>query len=68
MAVRAFVGAGAAGPATGGEHAPTTTLSEPGDLLPGDDRRTPHSVTPVRPVDPALPAHRHVLVIACTAR
>ncbi|MFJ3304917.1 2OG-Fe dioxygenase family protein [Streptomyces sp. NPDC086549] len=46
----------------------TTTLSEPGDLLLGDDRRTLHSVTPVRPVDPELPAHRDVLVIAYTAR
>ncbi|MEU9197845.1 2OG-Fe dioxygenase family protein [Streptomyces hundungensis] len=30
-----------------GEHLPTCTLSEPGDLLLGDDRRTVHSVTPV---------------------
>ncbi|MBL1082178.1 2OG-Fe dioxygenase family protein [Streptomyces actinomycinicus] len=50
-----------------GGHLLTTTLSEPGDLLLGDDRRTLHSVTPVRPVDPALPAHRDVLVIAYTA-
>ncbi|MFC9911913.1 2OG-Fe dioxygenase family protein [Streptomyces sp. NPDC059862] len=51
-----------------GAHLLTTTLSEPGDLLLGDDRRTLHSVTPVRPVDPGLPAHRDVLVIAYTAR
>ncbi|MEU3373164.1 2OG-Fe dioxygenase family protein [Streptomyces sp. NPDC006660] len=51
-----------------GEHLLTTTLSEPGDLLLGDDRRTLHSVTPVTPVDSALPAHRDVLVIAYTAR
>ncbi|MET9681193.1 2OG-Fe dioxygenase family protein [Streptomyces coeruleorubidus] len=50
------------------EHLLTTTLSEPGDLLLGDDRRTLHSVTPVRPVDAELPAHRDVLVIAYTAR
>ncbi|MBG0854761.1 2OG-Fe dioxygenase family protein [Streptomyces spinoverrucosus] len=50
------------------EHLLTTTLSEPGDLLLGDDRRTLHSVTPVRPVDAARPAHRDVLVIAYTAR
>ncbi|MFF9676619.1 2OG-Fe dioxygenase family protein [Streptomyces eurythermus] len=37
-------------------------------MLLGDDRRTLHSVTPVHPVDPALPAHRDVLVIAYTAR
>ncbi|QGV79466.1 2OG-Fe dioxygenase family protein [Streptomyces ficellus] len=51
-----------------GEHLLTTTLSEPGDLLLGDDRRTLHSVTPVQPADPALAAHRDVLVIAYTAR
>ncbi|WP_262387202.1 2OG-Fe dioxygenase family protein [Streptomyces sp. TRM49041] len=51
-----------------GAHLLTTTLSQPGDLLLGDDRRTLHSVTPVRPVDPGLAAHRDVLVIACTAR
>ncbi|MFF7314692.1 2OG-Fe dioxygenase family protein [Streptomyces sp. NPDC008137] len=50
-----------------GEHLLTDTLSQPCDL-PGHDRRTPHSVTPVRPVDPELAAHRDVLVIACTAR
>ncbi|MET9361621.1 2OG-Fe dioxygenase family protein [Streptomyces sp. NPDC006632] len=50
-----------------GEHLLTTTLAEPGDLLLGDDRRTLHSVTPVQPVDPGLPAHRDVLVIAYTA-
>ncbi|MCX5384378.1 2OG-Fe dioxygenase family protein [Streptomyces sp. NBC_00083] len=50
-----------------GEHLLTTTLSEPGDLLLGDDRRTLHSVTPVRPVDAGLAAHRDVLVIAYTA-
>ncbi|MEV3990596.1 2OG-Fe dioxygenase family protein [Streptomyces sp. NPDC049837] len=51
-----------------GEHLLTTTLSEPGDLLLGDDRRTLHSVTPVQPANPALAAHRDVLVIAYTAR
>ncbi|MCX5421490.1 2OG-Fe dioxygenase family protein [Streptomyces sp. NBC_00078] len=51
-----------------GEHLLTVTLSEPGDLLLGDDRRTLHSVTPVQPLDPELAAHRDVLVIAYTAR
>ncbi|MFD4526776.1 2OG-Fe dioxygenase family protein [Streptomyces sp. NPDC058470] len=51
-----------------GEHLLTTTLSEAGDLLLGDDRRTLHSVTPVQPVDPERAAHRDVLVIAYTAR
>ncbi|MFI5759465.1 2OG-Fe dioxygenase family protein [Streptomyces sp. NPDC051563] len=51
-----------------GEHLLTTTLTEPGDLLLGDDRRTLHSVTGLRPVDPQAAAHRDVLVIAYTAR
>ncbi|HZA09217.1 2OG-Fe dioxygenase family protein [Mycobacterium sp.] len=41
----------------------TTTLSEPGTLLLGDDRRTLHGVSPIRPLDPAEPARRDVLVI-----
>jgi hypothetical protein len=41
----------------------TTTLAEPGTLLLGDDRRTLHAVTPIRPLDPAAPAQRDVLVI-----
>jgi hypothetical protein len=44
----------------------TTTLSEPGALLLGDDRRTLHSVSPVRPVDRSRPAHRDVLVVTFT--
>jgi hypothetical protein len=40
-----------------------TTLSKPGTLLLGDDRRTRHGVSPVRPVDPTRPARRDVLVI-----
>ncbi|MGV9612347.1 2OG-Fe dioxygenase family protein [Nocardia xishanensis] len=41
----------------------TTTLREPGDLLIGDDRRTLHGVSPVRPVDRSRPAYRDVLVV-----
>lgn len=41
----------------------TTTLAEPGTLLIADDRRTLHGVSPIRPVDPAVPAQRDVLVI-----
>lgn len=41
----------------------TTTLSEPGTLLMGDDRRTVHGVSPIRPVDESAPALRDVLVI-----
>jgi hypothetical protein len=40
-----------------------TTLSEPGALLLGDDRRTLHSVSPVHPMDPSRPAYRDVLVV-----
>ena len=40
-----------------------TTLHEPGTLLLGDDRRTLHGVSPIRPRDPARPARRDVLVI-----
>lgn len=63
--------------ATGGEsavYAPdgrrllATTLSEPGTLLLGDDRRTWHSVTPIHPADPSRPARRDVLVATLTER
>jgi hypothetical protein len=40
-----------------------TTLTEPGTLLLGDDRRTLHGVSPIRPLDPAQPAQRDVLVV-----
>jgi hypothetical protein len=58
--------------ATGGESSVTdmegqrllaTTLDEPGTLLLGDDRRTLHGVTPVRPAEPSQPARRDVLVV-----
>ena len=63
--------------ATGGESSAfdldgrrllTTTLTEPGTLLLGDDRRTLHNVSPIRPVDPAEPAQRDVLVITFAPR
>jgi hypothetical protein len=41
----------------------STTLCEPGTLLLGDDRRTLHGVSPIRPRDPAQLALRDVLVI-----
>jgi len=44
-----------------------TTLSEPGTLLVGDDRRTWHSVSPIRPIDLDAPAFRDVLVVTLTA-
>jgi hypothetical protein len=46
-----------------GREVLTTTLSEPGTLLVGDDRRTWHSVSPIRPVDRDAPAFRDVLVV-----
>ncbi|OKK04394.1 hypothetical protein AMK26_13580 [Streptomyces sp. CB03234] len=54
--------------ATDGTELLTTTLSEPGTLLLGDDRSTLHGVSPIRPVDPTRPAHRDVLVTTLTAR
>ena len=44
------------------------TLSEPGTLLLGDDRRTWHSVGPIRPVEADGTAVRDVLVTTLTAR
>lgn len=46
----------------------TTTLCEPGTLLLGDDRKTLHGVSPIRPVDPTNTARRDVLVITFAAR
>ncbi|MGX9791890.1 2OG-Fe dioxygenase family protein [Mycobacterium sp. MMS18-G62] len=46
-----------------GNRLMTTTLTDPGTLLLGDDRRTLHGVSAIRPIDPAQPAQRDVLVI-----
>ncbi|WP_054812444.1 2OG-Fe dioxygenase family protein [Nocardia arizonensis] len=43
-----------------------TTLRETGDLLVGDDRRTLHDVSPVRPTHPERPGYRDVLVVTFT--
>jgi hypothetical protein len=48
---------------SGGRRLLTTTLAEPGTLLLGDDRRTLHSVSPIRPISGSRPAQRDVLVI-----
>ena len=40
-----------------------TTLAEPGTLMLGDDRRTLHGVSPIRPLDGSGPAQRDVLVV-----
>ncbi|MDT0482735.1 MULTISPECIES: 2OG-Fe dioxygenase family protein [Streptomyces] len=46
-----------------GKQLLTATLTEPGDQLLVDDRAVLHDVTPVRPVDAALPAYRDVLIV-----
>ncbi|OBH09056.1 2OG-Fe dioxygenase family protein [Mycobacterium sp. E1747] len=38
-------------------------LAEPGTLMLGDDRRTLHGVSPIRPIDGSGPAQRDVLVV-----
>ena len=53
--------------AADGREVLTTTLSKPGTLLVGDDRRTWHSVSPIRPVVKDAPALRDVLVVTLTA-
>jgi hypothetical protein len=40
-----------------------TTLADPGTLMLGDDRRTLHGVSPIRPIDDSRPAQRDVLVV-----
>ncbi|UXA08110.1 2OG-Fe dioxygenase family protein [Mycobacterium sp. SMC-2] len=40
-----------------------TTLAEPGTLMLGDDRRTLHGVSPIRPIDGCRPVQRDVLVV-----
>lgn len=44
------------------------TLAAPFDTALVDDHRVAHGVTPVRPVDPARPAHRDVLVVTLRDR
>ncbi|OBI10575.1 2OG-Fe dioxygenase family protein [Mycobacterium scrofulaceum] len=46
-----------------GKRLLATTLAEPGTLMLGDDRRTLHGVSPIRPIDGSGPAQRDVLVI-----
>ena len=43
------------------------TLTEPLDAALVDDARVMHGVTPVRPIDPAKPAYRDVLVVTLKA-
>jgi hypothetical protein len=50
---------------TSADHKPLGqfTLTEPFDAVLLDDHHVFHGVTPVEPLDPALPAHRDVLVV-----
>ncbi|MGX1885137.1 2OG-Fe dioxygenase family protein [Streptomyces sp. NPDC055287] len=50
-----------------GKRVLATTLNEPGTLLLGDDRRTLHQVSPIRPLDTGRLAYRDVLVTTLTA-
>lgn len=50
-----------------GDRLVTTTLSEPGDILLSDDRRTLHEVTALRPEENEEPGHRDVLIMAYTS-
>jgi hypothetical protein len=54
--------------ALGGRPLGHFTLTNPFDTALVDDRRVAHGVTPVEPIDPALPAHRDVLVVTFAAR
>ena len=47
----------------GREGEESFTLEQPLDSVLLDDHRVWHGVTPVRPLDPALPGHRDVLVL-----
>jgi hypothetical protein len=44
------------------------TLTDPFDAALVDDRQVSHGVTPVEPIDPALPAFRDVLVVTFAAQ
>jgi hypothetical protein len=44
------------------------TLTDPLDAAIVDDARVAHGVTPVEPIDPALPAYRDVLVVTFARR
>lgn len=44
------------------------TLTEPGELPLGDDRRTLPGVSPIWPLDPRAPAQRDVLVVTLASR
>jgi hypothetical protein len=49
-----------------GRRVLAVTLRERGSLLLGDDRRTLHAVSPIRPLDGVRPGRRDVLVVTLT--
>ena len=51
-----------------GREEASFTLSNAADAVLLDDRRVKHGVTPIRPIDPARPGHRDVLVLTFAAR
>lgn len=54
--------------APGGRALGSFTLTDPFDAALLDDHRVAHGVTPVVPIDPALPAYRDVLVVTFRSR
>ena len=63
MIGRENVEGGVTGIQIDGREAASFTLSGPCDAVLLDDRRVMHGVTPIRPIGPALPGHRDVLVL-----
>ncbi|TPG60998.1 hypothetical protein EAH89_00015 [Roseomonas nepalensis] len=51
-----------------GRQEASFTLQGAADAVLLDDRRVKHGVTPIRPIDPARPGHRDVLVLTFAAR
>ncbi|SHI92349.1 hypothetical protein SAMN02745194_01387 [Roseomonas rosea] len=63
MVGRENVDGGVTGIQIDGREEASFTLSAPCDAVLLDDRRVMHGVTPIRPIDPARPGHRDVLVL-----
>ena len=63
MIGRENVEGGVTGIEIDGREAASFTLSGPMDTVLLDDTRVKHGVTPIRPIDPARPGHRDVLVV-----
>jgi hypothetical protein len=63
MIGRENVEGGVTGIQIDGREEASFTLAHPCDAVLLDDRRVMHGVTPIRPIDPARPGHRDVLVL-----